>query len=183
MTATIIDKIFILINEFGGRYYGEEVTQLAHVLQCGHLARLDGGGDSLIAAALLHDIGQFLNDAGDAAEHKGVDARHEISGAAYLTPYFGPDVTEPIRLHVAAKRYLCAVEPGYAATLSRASILSLHLQGGPMNELEIAEFEADPMFGISIRLRRYDDEGKRADWQVPDLESYRELLSGLILKP
>lgn len=182
MTSAVIDKIFFFINKFGDKYYGEDVTQLAHVLQCGHLARLDGGDDSLIAAALLHDIGQFLNDAGDAAKHKGIDARHEVSGAAYLAAHFGPAVTEPIRLHVAAKRYLCAAEPGYADSLSRASVLSLRLQGGPMNKEEMAEFEANPMFEVSIRLRRYDDEGKRADWRVPDLESYRPLLERLILE-
>ncbi len=105
------------------------------------------------------------------------------SAGAYPSPCFGLDVTEPFRLHVAGKRYLCAAEPGYADTLSRASILSLYLQGGPMNEEEAAKFEVNPMLGVSIRLRRYDDEGKRADWRVPDLESCRLLLEGLIGKP
>jgi len=175
----VIDTIFNLINKFADERYGEDVTQLEHVLQCGELARQDGASDSLIAAALLHDIGQFLNGAGDAAETQGIDARHEIGGAAFLAPHFGPEVTEPVRLHVAAKRYLCAVEPGYAESLSGASILSLRLQGGPMDQQEVAEYEREPAFADAIRLRRYDDQGKRADWAVPGLESYRPLLESL----
>jgi len=176
----VIDTIFNIINKFAEERYGEDVTQLEHVLQCGELARLDGASGSLIAAALLHDIGQFLNGAGEAAEMHGIDARHEVSGAAFLASHFGPEVTEPVRLHVAAKRYLCAIEPGYAESLSRASELSLRLQGGPMNATEVAEFEGEPAFADAVRLRRYDDQGKRADWAVPALESYRPLLESLM---
>lgn len=183
MTAPVIDTIFSLINKFADERYGEDVTQLEHVLQCAELARLDGASDALIAAALLHDIGQFIDGAGEAAETHGIDARHEVSGAAFLAHHFPREVTEPVRLHVAAKRYLCAVEPGYTETLSGASVLSLRLQGGPMNPREIAEFESDPSFKSSVRLRRYDDHGKRHDWSVPDLESYRQLLGGLMTHP
>lgn len=178
----MIDIIFNLINKFSDERYGEDVTQLEHVLQCGELARQDGASDSLIAAALLHDIGQFLDGAGEAAEAHGIDARHEVSGAAFLSSHFALEVTEPVRLHVAAKRYLCAIEPGYAESLSRASELSLHLQGGPMNPQEIVEFESEPAFADSVRLRRYDDHGKRADWVVPPLESYRPLLESLMTR-
>jgi phosphonate degradation associated HDIG domain protein len=180
MTAVVIDQIFSLINRFADENYGEDVTQLEHVLQCAELARLDGAPDSLIAAALLHDIGQFLDEAGLAAEMHGIDARHEIGGSRFLAPHFGPEVTEPVRLHVAAKRYLCAVEPGYAESLSRASVLSLRLQGGPMSATERAAFEAEPFHVEAVRLRRYDDQGKRRDWQVPELESYRALLHRLM---
>lgn len=181
MPSLVVDRIFTLINRFGDEDYGEDVTQLEHVLQCGHLARLDGASDALIAAAVLHDIGQFLDDAGNAAEIKGLDARHEVSGAAFLADHFPPAVTEPVALHVAAKRYLCLVEPGYAASLSRASVLSLRLQGGPMNAEEAASFEGEANFTEAVRLRRYDDQGKRLDWQVPDLESYRPLLESLVI--
>lgn len=181
MASPVIDNIFSLINKFGSENYGEDVTQLEHVLQCAHLARLDGASDALIAAALLHDIGQFLDDAGNAAEGKGVDARHEVSGAAFLAPHFSAAVTEPVALHVAAKRYLCFVEPDYAASLSQASILSLRLQGGPMEPKEAAEFARHPAFAAAIRLRRYDDHGKRGDWAVPHLESYRPLLESLLI--
>lgn len=181
MASTVIDIIFSIFNAFGEQRYGEEVTQMQHVLQSAHLARLDHADDSLIAAALLHDIGQFIDHAGDAAEQKGVDARHEVTGAAFLSQHFPPAVTEPVRLHVDAKRYLCAVEAGYIDALSRASILSLRLQGGPMNASEVAVFRQESYFEDAIRLRRYDDQGKRRDWDVPELNSYRPLLESLII--
>jgi phosphonate degradation associated HDIG domain protein len=178
--AVLIDEIFALFTRFGDLRYGEEVTQLQHVLQAAAIARDDGADDALVAAALLHDIGQFLDDAGRAADDHGIDARHEISGAAMLARHFPPAVSEPVRLHVAAKRYLCAVEPGYRAALSRASALSLDLQGGPFDSAACARFAAEPHFAAAVRLRRYDDLGKRPDWAVPPLEAYRPLLERLI---
>lgn len=171
-----IDDIFAIIQKFGDLSYGEDVSQMQHILQCGHLARTDGASDALIAAALLHDVGQFLDDAGNAAEQQGVDGRHETTGASYLADFFPPEVTEPVRLHVEAKRYLCAVERGYLESLSAASSLSLSLQGGVHSKWETRAFLALPAAGDAIRLRRYDDQGKRRDWKVPDLESYRALL-------
>ncbi len=180
MTAMIVDEIFAVFRRFGALHYGEDVTQMEHILQCGHLARTDGAPDPLIAAALLHDIGQFIDDAGNAAEDKGIDARHEVTGADYLAPYFPEAVTGPVRLHVEAKRYLCATENGYFETLSPASRLSLRLQGGPHGAAEMDRFLALPAARDAIRLRRYDDMGKRRDWAVPDLESYRPLLESLL---
>lgn len=180
MTTGIIDEIFTTFRTFGNLSYGEDVSQMEHILQCGHLARSDGAPDALIAAALLHDIGQFHDDAGNAAEQKGIDARHEVTGAAYLSACFPPAVTEPVRLHVEAKRYLCAAEAGYAQSLSRASVLSLRLQGGPHTEQEMRDFLALPAAQDAIRLRRYDDMGKKSDWDVPGLESYRPLLESLL---
>jgi phosphonate degradation associated HDIG domain protein len=176
----MIDEIFRIINTFGHLTYGEDVTQLEHVLQCGYLAQRDGSSPSLVAAALLHDVGQFIADAGHAAEQHGIDARHEVTGAEYLSRCFPASVTEPIRLHVEAKRYLCATEPGYAATLSKASELSLRLQGGPMSLREIEQFRRTPYYGEAVRLRRYDDSGKGTDIEVPPLESYRPMLERLI---
>ena len=180
MTTTVIDEIFAVFREFGSLSYGEDVSQMAHILQCAHLARTDGASDALVAAALLHDIGQFLDDAGNAAEKRGIDARHEVTGAAYLAPYFPKAVTEAVRLHVEAKRYLCAAEPGYLQSLSYASALSLRLQGGPHDAQGMADFLALPGAEDAIRLRRYDDLGKRPDWDVPGLESYRPLLQSLL---
>jgi len=180
MTLAVIDDIFSMFNSLGALSYGEEVTQLAHILQAAHCAREDGAPDSLVAAALLHDIGQFMDDAGNAAEKRGIDARHEVSGAAFLASYFPAEVVEPVRLHVDAKRYLCAVEPGYLEGLSRASKISLALQGGVYSAEEAAAFAARPYAGEAIRLRRYDDMGKRLDWEVPGLESYRDLLESLL---
>lgn len=180
MTTNVIDEIFTIFRKFGSLSYGEDVSQLKHILQCGHLARTDGASEALIAAALLHDIGQFRDDAGNAAEQKGIDARHEVTGAAYLSPYFPEAVTEPVRLHVEAKRYLCAAEPRYIQSLSHASALSLRLQGGPHDEQEMRNFLALPAAEDAIRLRRYDDLGKERDWEVPELESYRPLLESLL---
>jgi phosphonate degradation associated HDIG domain protein len=181
MTRAVIDEIFAMFREFGGVTYGEHVTQLAHVLQAAHCASEDKAPDSLIAAALLHDIGQFMNDAGNAAEKYGIDARHEVTGAAFLAQHFPADVVEPIRLHVDAKRYLCAVEPGYLADLSHASAISLALQGGVYSVAEAEEFASRPFFEEAVRLRRYDDMGKRPDWRVPGLETYRGLLESQLM--
>jgi predicted HD phosphohydrolase len=150
-------------------------------LQTAELARDSGCGDTLVAAALLHDIGQLMGGAGDAAERLGVDARHEVGGARFLSRHFPPAVSEPVRLHVAAKRYLCAVDPAYAGSLSRASALSLDLQGGPMSAEEVQVFEAELFFRDAVTLRRLDDAGKRPDWQSPELAGYRPLLQSLLL--
>lgn len=181
MNDARIDHVFAPILKFGALQYGEAITQYAHAVQCARLAQEQGLGPELIAAALLHDVGQFIDDAGNAAEIEGVDGLHEETGAAFLRAYFPPAVTEPVRLHVAAKRYLCAVEAGYRADLSKASELSLQLQGGPMDAGEVAAFEGDPHFTQAIQLRRIDDAGKRPAWAVPPLESYRALLMDLLV--
>ena len=180
MTVSFIEQIFDLFVRFGSQSYGEDTTQIQHALQTAELARNAGCQDTLVAAALLHDIGQLIGDAGNAAEMRGIDARHEIGGARFLSKYFSPMVCEPIRLHVAAKRYLCARDSDYRAGLSDASALSLKLQGGAMSAEEIALFEADPFFHDAVTLRRFDDAGKRADWQPPDLAGYRPLLTSLL---
>jgi len=175
----MIDQIRMMFDRFGPEYYGEHATQLAHALQCAYLARRDGCSDSLVAAALLHDIGQFIDDAGNAAERLHVDARHEVTGADFLGNWFGPAVTEPVRMHVDAKRYLCTTEPGYAEGLSGASLLSLRLQGGAMSAEEAQQFAAQPFFADAVRLRRYDDAGKQRGLQVPGLETYFPMLERL----
>ena len=180
MTAPVIDVIFEFFDRFGSLHYGEDASQLQHALQTAELARRNRCSDALIAASLLHDIGQFMDDAGNAAEAHGLDARHEINGAAWLSGHFALEVTEPVRLHVAAKRYLCAIEPAYLAGLSRASMLSLELQGGPMSQDEVAQFEAEPFFADAVQLRRFDDMGKHPEWRVPELASYRPLLASLL---
>lgn len=179
MSDTIIDRIFAMFDLHGPDSYGEDVTQLDHALQAAALAQQAHADETLVAAALLHDVGQFIDDAGWAAERNGTDARHEIVGADWLSHHFPLAVTEPIRLHVAAKRYLCAAEPGYAALLSRASILSMAVQGGPMSGEETARFEAEPFFAEGVRLRHFDDKAKMADFPVADLAAYRPLLERL----
>jgi len=177
----MIDQLRELFEKFGREHYGENASQLAHALQCAQLARRDGCSDSLVAAALLHDVGQFLDDAGNAAEKLNFDARHEVTGSEFLARWFDEAVTEPVRLHVDAKRYLCAMEPDYAAGLSDASLLSLRLQGGAMSPDEAQHFVAQPYAQEAIRLRRYDDAGKQPDLSVPDLASFFPLLESLVV--
>jgi [1-hydroxy-2-(trimethylamino)ethyl]phosphonate dioxygenase len=177
----IVDEIFGMFERFGDLAYGEDVTQREHALQAAHFAVQDDAPDALVAAALIHDVGQFIEQAGDAAESEGRDARHEHLGGDYLARFFPPEVVEPIRLHVDAKRYLCAAEPGYLEKLSAASSLSLSLQGGPFTLDEMAEFRGRPHAAEAVRLRRYDDLGKQRDLVVAPLESYRALLESLRL--
>lgn len=177
----IIDQIFSLFDRFGSESYGENATQLQHALQVAELARRNGCMPALIAASLLHDIGQLIDDAGNAAQRLGIDARHEVSGAKFLEAHFPAEVCQPVRLHVAAKRYLCAVDSAYLEDLSHASRLSLKYQGGPMAPEEVRAFEAEAFYADAVTLRRFDDTGKQSDWYPPELVSYRALLESLLI--
>ncbi|WP_159755346.1 HD domain-containing protein [Sphingomonas sp. 8AM] len=177
----MIDTIFELFDRYGNHSYGEDTTQLSHALQCAALARANGCADTLVAAALLHDVGQFVENAGLMAEGRGIDARHEDLAYRLLSGHFPPAVIDPIRLHVAAKRYLCAVQPGYAARLSAASRLSLGLQGGAMSDDERVAFEREPALADAVTLRLFDDAGKVTDADDVDLASYRPLLVSLLI--
>jgi predicted HD phosphohydrolase len=132
--------------------------------------------DALVVAALLHDVGHLLDGQDEDLADRGVDGRHEEAGCAWLSRHFGPEVTEPIRLHVAAKRYLCAVDRSYLSGLSRASRLSLELQGGPMTSAEVAAFEGHPFFRDAVRLRRWDDTAKVPGLAVPGPSHYQARL-------
>jgi phosphonate degradation associated HDIG domain protein len=169
----IIDQIFSTFRERGHRHYGENVTETQHALQCATFARQNGEEPAVVAACLLHDYGHLVHDLGEDIADKGVDAHHESLGANRLKNLFEPIVVEPVRLHVAAKRYLCWKVPGYYEELSEASQKSLHLQGGVMTDAEGAEFEQHPFYENAVRVRKYDDMGKLADMQTPDFESFR----------
>ena len=177
----IIDAILATFREHGQAVYlGEPVTLSEHMLQTAYAAERDGASPALIAAAVLHDFGHLVQDLPEDSAEVGVDTVHEEAGAAYLAQYFRPEVVEPTRLHVAAKRYLCAVDPAYFGTLSPASVLSLKLQGGPLDEGGVKAFEALPFAQDAARLRRYDDQGKIPGLVTPELEHYRPFLeSGL----
>ena len=174
-----VGSTIALFDQLGGAHYGEAVTQLEHALQCAHHARAAGDPDALVAAALLHDIGHLLQKQGEDAADRGLDAFHERIGAAWLAQGFGPLVTEPIRLHVEAKRYLATRETGYLESLSPASSQSLDLQGGAMTEPEADAFSASPGFEAAIRLRRYDELGKVEGVVIAPLADYRDLLISL----
>lgn len=164
---TVLAQIHAAFTRRGHEGYGEGVSQLDHALQCGAFAERDGAPAALVAAAFLHDIGHLLHDLPQDVADSGLDTQHESTGSAWLSQYFGPEVTEPVRLHVAAKRYLSIAEPGYFDKLSDASKLSLKLQGGPMTADQARVFEAEPFFADAVRLRRWDEEGKIVGYQGP----------------
>lgn len=160
-------------------YFGEPVTVLEHCLQAAWSARTHGGDDALTAAALLHDVGHLMHAEGEDAAERGVDTRHEELGAEALAAHLPESVLAPIRMHVAAKRYLCFADTGYRAELSPASVESLALQGGPMSAEEAEEFLRGPHAEAAIALRRADDAAKVKGLAVPGLGSYRELVASL----
>jgi phosphonate degradation associated HDIG domain protein len=176
----IVERILELFASRGAAaYHGEAVSQEEHALQAAELAEREGAPDALVVAALLHDVGHLLDGQDEDLAVRGVDGHHEEAGCAWLSQHFGPEVTEPIRLHVAAKRYLCAIDPTYLEGLSPASRLSLKLQGGPMTGAEIAEFEANACFRDAIRLRHWDDTAKVPGLAVPGPSHYRGRLEAV----
>jgi [1-hydroxy-2-(trimethylamino)ethyl]phosphonate dioxygenase len=174
------ERIFQLLDSRGaGRYGLSAVTQKEHALQSADLATKRGLGDALVIAALFHDLGHLLvGDDVNLAE-QGVDDLHEEKSANALAKLFGNDVAEPVRLHVAAKRYLCAVNPAYYDKLSEDSRQSLLLQGGPMSPLEVAAFDKLDYRAAALALRLIDDEAKVAGLKTPGLESYRAMANRL----
>jgi phosphonate degradation associated HDIG domain protein len=177
--AAAIEHIALQFMRHGHQPYEglrrEDVNALEHALQCAHLAELAGASTALVGAALLHDLGHFEIEVG---EH--VDDRHEDRAAAWLLPVFGDEVADPVRLHVAAKRYLVAVDAHYAECLSPASVHSLALQGGAMNRPEIAAFEALPHAQDALQLRRWDEAAKMSGRLTPPLAHYLGLLADLL---
>lgn len=177
----IVDLILDLFAQRGAREYMDEPVSMAqHMEQSAACAVDDGAPDSLVIAALLHDIGHFLGSHPIEALENGIDNTHEEIGARYLEPCFPATVTEPIRLHVAAKRYLCATDDTYLNHLSAASVNSLRVQGGPMNPAEIREFEASPHHQEAVKLRLYDDDGKIAGLTIKPASEYRARLESLL---
>jgi phosphonate degradation associated HDIG domain protein len=180
----IVEDILRLFARRGASaYHGEAVSQAEHALQAAELAEREGAPDRLVVAALLHDVGHLLDGQDEDLAHRGVDGRHEEAGGAWLARHFGPEVIEPIRLHVAAKRYLCAVDPAYLDGLSPSSRLSLSLQGGPMEAEERAQFEANPYYRDAVRLRYWDDTAKVPGLEVPGLDHYRDRLESASRPP
>ncbi len=186
MIIAPVDAIAELLRSEGARdYLGEPVTVAAHLLQAGALAEAAGAPPALVAAALLHDVGHLRGADPSVAGLSGRelmagnDNRHGARGAAWLSQWFPAPVTEPVRLHVAAKRYLCTVEPPYFALLSQASVYTLSVQGGPMTAAEAREFAALPYAADAVAVRRWDDQAKDPAAVVPGFEYFRPLLEKL----
>jgi [1-hydroxy-2-(trimethylamino)ethyl]phosphonate dioxygenase len=181
------DPIDVLLGLFQKKgdaaYLGEPVSQTEHALQTAWAAEQAGAGSALIAAALLHDVGHLLHDLPEDCALAGIDDAHEVRGQRWLARYFGPDVTEPIRLHVAAKRFLCATDPNYLALLSEASMRSLQLQGGSFTPEEVAQFRHDPNGEAAVALRRFDDQAKVPRLPTPPLEHFRPYLEATRAMP
>jgi phosphonate degradation associated HDIG domain protein len=166
------------------QYDGEPVTQLEHALQTARLAEEGGGTDALVTASLLHDLGHLLVDGGgkpDTPTLHGVDDAHQYAVVPFLRGLFPPEVIEPIRLHVDAKRWLCHARPGYHDTLSADSKRSLVLQGGVFDAAAAAAFIARPGSGDAVRLREWDDAAKRARHPTPPLVHFLERASRVAL--
>jgi len=180
---SLADDVFDLFDRRGSAaYFGERITMTEHALQAAWFAREESASRELVVAALLHDIGHLVEAVPDDLDDWKTDARHEETGARWLERRLGPEVAGPVRLHVPAKRYLCATDHNYVARLSHASIITLQLQGGPMAGNELLQFEKEPYCQQAVRLRRWDDQGKVAGLKTPGLAGYRGLIEELALR-
>jgi phosphonate degradation associated HDIG domain protein len=180
---SVTDEILAIFKKRGAdAYFGEKVSVTEHALQAAYFAQSTAAPPSLIVAALLHDIGHLIDDLPDDIAAWTEDAHHEESGARWLAGRFPADVSEPVRLHVPAKRYLLATDAGYFARLSPASVTTLKLQGGPMTAHEAAQFETERYHREAVRIRRWDDQGKIAGLPTPGLGDYRALIEELAIK-
>ena len=169
-----LHELRLMFATHGASWYDPTVTQQQHALQSASLAERSGtASDELVSAALLHDVGHLLLDEHmDAAEFLKEDKQHELAGADYLAARFPPSVSEPVRLHVPAKRYLCHSKAGYWGALSDNSKRSLEVQGGTFSDDEAAAFIAQPHAPAAAELRMYDDRAKAADAKTADLEYF-----------
>jgi phosphonate degradation associated HDIG domain protein len=175
---SVADEVLAIYGARGaGAYFGERVSMTEHGLQAAWFAQVEAAPEPLIIASLLHDIGHLLEAVPDDLADWTADAHHEESGARWLAQRFGPQISEPVRLHVAAKRYLCATDAEYLRQLSPASIHTLKLQGGPMSREEARAFEREPQHREAVRVRRWDDQGKVAGLKTPPLTAYLDRLN------
>ncbi len=179
--SNVVEFIADIFERRGAEsYLGEAVTMSQHMLQGAVLAERDGAPEELIAAALLHDIGHYTSEFGTLSLGDVRDNYHEEAGAAVLEPFFPPVITECVRLHVPAKRYLCATDPGYYDKLSEASKHTLSLQGGPMSAAEVAEFATNPFHREAVKVRIWDDGGKDPAMTTPPFRHYVPLLQRVV---
>jgi predicted HD phosphohydrolase len=183
-TLTRQNIVAFLADVFARRgaeeYLGEAVTMAEHMLQGAYFAEQAGEGDPIVVATLLHDIGHFTSEFGTFSMQDTDDRLHEAAGAAVLERFFPAVVTDCVRYHVAAKRYLCAVDSEYYGCLSEASIHSLNLQGGVMSADEVCVFEQNPNLQAIVTVRRYDDRGKVAGLVTPPFSHYEPAIQRVV---
>ncbi len=178
---TIVAFIADIFERRGGEeYLGEPVTMAEHMLQAATIAERNGMDEEIIVAALLHDIGHFTSEFGMFSMDDTEDKLHEKAGAQVLGAFFPPAVTDCVRHHVAAKRYLCATKPEYFNRLSEASIHSLNLQGGPMNSDEVTAFARNPNLKKIIEVRYLDEAAKRADMDTPPFAHFAPMVQRIV---
>lgn len=179
--ANIVDFLAGIFERRGGEeYLGEPVTMAQHMLQGATFAEAAGHREEIIVATLLHDIGHFTSEFGTFSMDDTEDRYHEEAGARVLEKFFPAIVTDCVRFHVAAKRYLCATRPEYLARLSDASVHSLGLQGGPMSTEEVAEFEENPNVADIVAVRYLDDKGKEPDMQTPGFSHFAPMVQRVV---
>jgi phosphonate degradation associated HDIG domain protein len=164
------------------RYGLSAINQLQHALQAADHAERDGCTPATVLASLLHDVGHMIHQLGEDPAARGIDDVHEELGAKWLAERFGPDVSEPVRLHVAAKRYLCTVERDYFGKLSPDSVRSLELQGGLMSADEVTSFRTNRFHAEAVRLRRYDEAAKDPRATTPDFDHFLRHVAAVSIK-
>lgn len=180
-TGNIVEFIADIFERRGAEsYLGEPVTMSEHMLQGAWLAEQDGAPEELVAAALLHDIGHYTSEFGTYSPDDVEDKHHDEAGGELLAPFFPPVIVECVRLHVSAKRYLCATDPTYFSKLSPASVHTLSLQGGPMSADEVAEFRRNPFHEEAVRVRIWDEGGKVANMKTRAFRDYVPLLRRVV---
>lgn len=179
-SSGFVDRLADIFERGGAEAYaGEDVSMADHMLQCAALAEAEGAPDTLVAAALLHDVGYFTGES-EFSTGSTEDSHHHAIGATFLEVHFPPVITDTVRLHVAAKRYLCAVRKDYDAKLSATSRHTLSLQGGPMSEAEVADFRWLPFYREAVQVRLWNDAGKAVGSKVRTFADYRDLLQSVM---
>ena len=171
----IVDQIIFSYSNNKSLYIGEKITITEHMIQTAMLAEKNNCSSSLICSSLLHDYGHFILENPDDLVNKEKDGKHEDVGYKFLKKYFVKDVVEPIKYHVKAKRYL-ARDKKYYQILSKASKISLKLQGGIMDEKEANEFKNNEFFENSIKLRKFDEGAKKILPKIKSIKEYKNLL-------